>query len=163
VDSKGNAKLVVVSDTRIPGIGKEAAFEYSMIMRQNNNGDVVMPISEERIKSARGFSYDQSDAGEDADVRTIPAGGYSIDKLLSANVVDAKGDKVASVENITFRNGKADALIIGYDKTLGMGGKKAALRFSDVKLNSKGDGDAELQLTAAQSSQLESMKDRGSN
>lgn len=160
IDSKGAAQLAVVSDTRIPGIGKEAAFEYSMVMRQNANGDVVMPISEDRIKSARSFSYDQDEVGEDADVRTIPAGGYSIDKLLSANVVNAQGDKVASVENVTFRNGKVDAVIIGYDKTLGMGGKKAALRFSEVKMNAKGDGDAELQLTTQQASQLETLKDR---
>lgn len=163
IDSKGNAKLAVVSDTRIPGIGKEAAFEYSMIMRQNANGDVVMPISEDRIKAARSFSYDQSEAGEDADVRTIPAGGYSVDKLLSADVVDPQGKTVASVENITFRNGKADALIIGYDKTLGLGGKKAALRFSEVKLQSKGDGNAQLQLSARQAAQLSSMKNSASN
>lgn len=163
IDSKGNAKLAVVSDTRIPGIGKEAAFEYSMIMRQNANGDVVMPISEDRIKAARSFSYDQSEAGEDADVRTIPAGGYSVDKLLSADVVNPQGETVASVENITFRNGKADALIIGYDKTLGLGGKKAALRFSEVKLQSKGDGNAQLQLSARQAAQLSSMKNRASN
>lgn len=163
VDSSGKASLAVVSDTSIPGIGKEAAFDYTMVMRQNANGDVFMPLTEEAIKNARSFSYDQQDNRENAEVRTIPAGGYSVDKLMSANVVDAQGKKVASVDNITFRNGKADALVIGYDKTLGMGGKKAALTFSNVKLNAKGDGAAEFQLTAAQAAQLESMKERASN
>lgn len=160
VDADGNAELAVISDAMLPGIGKEVAFDYSMVMRQNANGDVIMPITEEGIDSARSFSYDQKDAGKDANVRTIPAGGYSIDKLLSAHVVDAQGKKVASVDNITFRNGKADALVIGYDKTLGMGGKKAALSFANVKLNAKGNGSAEFQLSAAQAAQLESMKDR---
>ncbi len=160
VDANGAAQLAVVSDAMLPGIGKEAAFDYNMVMRQNANGDVIMPLTEEGIGNARSFSYDQKDAGKDANVRTIPAGGYSIDKLLSANVVDAQGKKVASVDNITFRNGKADALIIGYDKTLGMGGKKAALSFGNVKLNAKGSGNAEFQLSAAQTAQLEGMKDR---
>ncbi len=160
VDADGKAQLAVVSDAVLPGLGKEAAFDYGMVMRQNANGDVIMPITEEGIKNARSFSYDQKDAGKDAQVRTIPAGGYSVDKLLSANVVDAQGKKVASVDNITFRNGKADALVIGYDKTLGMGGKKAALSFANVKLNAKGNGNAEFQLSAAQAAQLESMKDR---
>lgn len=160
VDADGNAKLAVVSDAMLPGIGKEAAFDYAMVMRQNTNGDVIMPITEEGIDNARSFSYDQKDAGKDANVRTIPSGGYSVDKLLSANVVDAQGKKVASVDNITFRNGKADAIVIGYDKTLGMGGKKAALSFAHVKLNAKGNGNAEFQLSAAQAAQLESMKDR---
>ena len=164
VDADGNAKLAVVSDAMIPGLGKEAAFDYSMVMRQNANGDVIMPITEDGIKNARSFSYDQKEAGKDANVRTIPAGGYSIDKLLSANVVDAQGKKVASVDNITFRNGKADALVIGYDKTLGMGGKKAALSFNHVKLNAKGNGNAEFQISAAQAAQLQSMKEhRASN
>lgn len=160
IDADGKAQLAVVSDTRIPGIGKEAAFEYSLVTRQNADGDVIMPISEDRIKSARSFSYDREEVGEDAEVRTIPAGGYSVDKLLSADVLDAQGDKIAAVENITFRNGKVDAVVIGYDKTLGMGGKKAALRFSDLKLNPTGDGDADLQLTAAQTQQLKSLSER---
>lgn len=161
VDSKGNAKLAIVSDGDFLNIGKEAAFDYSNILRMNADGDLVTPLTEESITKAQKFSYDTKETGKD--VRTIPAGGYSIDKLLDADVINTKGEKVASVDNITFRNGKADSLIVGFDKTLGMGGEKAALSFSNVKMISKEDGKVDLQLTDAQAAQFETFKNSTSN
>lgn len=161
VDSKGNAKLAIVSDGDFLNIGKEAAFDYSNILRVNADGDLVTPLTEESIKNARKFSYDTKESGKD--IRTIPAGGYSIDKLLDAEVVNAKGENVASVDNITFRNGKADSLIVGFDKTLGIGGEKAALSFPNVKMISKEDGKIDLQLTDAQAAQFETFKQSTSN
>lgn len=161
IDSKGNAVLAVVSDSEMIDIGKQAAFDYSLVLRRDKNGDVVMPLTEDTIKNARQFSYDTKDAGKE-NVRTIPSGGYSIEKLMKANIVNAMGAKVASVDNITFRNGQVDALVVGFDKTLGMGGNMAALSFSEVRLVNKGSGDAEFQLTAAQSAQFETFKQQES-
>lgn len=163
IDSKGNATLAVVSDAELINIGaKEAAFDYSMVLRRDEKGDVVMPLTEDTINNARKFSYDTNDAGKE-NVRTIPAGGYSVEKLLKANVVNSTGEKVASVDNVTFRNGRASDLVVGFDKVLGMGGEKAALTFSDVKMISKGDGNVEFQLSASQAAQFESFKQAASN
>lgn len=162
VDGKGNAKMAIVSDSEVLNVGKEAAFDYGLVLRHNADGDVIMPLTEESMKNARRFSYDAKDAGKEG-VTTIPSGSYSIDKLLEANVVNAKGDKVASVDNVTFRNGRADALIVGFDKVMGVGGEKAALSFPDVKMISKGDGKVEFQLTAAQAAQFETFKQSASN
>lgn len=162
IDSKGNAQLAVVSDSEVLNVGKEAAFDYSLVLRRNADGDVVTPLTEETMKNARRFSYDAKDAGKE-NTSTIPAGGYSIEKLLKANIVNAQGEKVASVDNITFRNGRADALVVGFDKVMGMGGEKAALSFSDVKIINKGDGAVDFQLTAAQAKQFEDFKQAASN
>ena len=162
VDGKGNAQMAIVSDSEVLNLGKEAAFDYSLVLRRNADGDVVMPLTEESMKNASRFSYDTKDAGKNG-VKTIPSGAYSVEKLLEANVVNARGEKVASVDNMTFRNGRADALIVGFDKVMGMGGQKAALSFPDVKMINKGDGKVEFQLTAAQAAQFETFKQSASN
>ncbi len=163
IDREGNAMLAVVSEAKLIDLGaKESAFDYGMVLRRDEKGDVVMPLTEETIKNAREFSYNAEDAGKE-NIRTIPAGGYSVEKLLKANIVNPSGDKVAGVDNITFRAGHIDALIVGFDKVLGMGGKQAALRFSDVKLLDKGDGDVAFQMTAPQAAQFESFKQSASN
>lgn len=162
VDDKGVATLAIVSDSEITAIGKEAAFDYGLVLRRDQDGDIVMPLSEETINRAQRFSYDRDNAGKEG-VRTITTGSYSIDELMEANVVNQAGEKVASVDNITFRNGRADALIVGFDKVLGMGGKKAALPFSNVKMITKGDNDVDFQLTASQAAQFETFKQSASN
>lgn len=163
IDQEGKAMLVVVSDAKLIDFGaKEAAFDYGMVLRRNEKGDVIMPLTEETIRDAQEFSYKAEDAGKE-NMRTIPAGGHSVEELLKANIINPAGDEVASVDNITFRSGRVDALIVGFDKVLGMGGKKAALRFSDVKIIDKADGDVAFLMTAAQTAHLESFKQAGSN
>ncbi len=50
------------------------------------------------------------------------------------------------------------AVVVGFDKVLGMGGEKAAMAFSDLKMINKGDGEIEFQLSASQAAQFESFK-----
>jgi sporulation protein YlmC with PRC-barrel domain len=170
LDANGKAVVAVVSDAEVIDIAaKTTAFDYALIMRQDQNGDIIMPLEEETIENARSFSYDLDDAGK-ADVVTPPASGYSVRELLDADVENERGDDVAEVENIVFRNGKADTLIVTFDKVLGMGGKTAALAFADVRAVREDDSDdddfsddVDFQLSAAQSTRFEAFKNGASN
>lgn len=168
LDNGGQAVIAVVSDARFIDVGaKEAAFDYALVMRQNQNGDIVMPLTEEVIENARSFSYEAA-TGEN--IVTPPADGYSVEELMDAEILNDNGNTVAHVDNIVFRNGRADNLIVGFDKVLGMGGEKAALAFADVRAVREVDDDSDdygddvdFQLTAAQSARFETFKGSVSN
>lgn len=163
LDDKGEAVLAVVSDAEFIDLGaKEAAFDYALVARRDKGGDVVMPLTEETINSATAFSYDMNTAN-DAKIRTIPANGYSVEKLLGADILGPNNETVGSVDNIIFREGRADTVIVGFDKTLNMGGKKAALSFQDLQLVKKNETDVNFQLTASQAAKFETFKEGVSN
>lgn len=158
LDDNGQAILAVVSDAGLINIGaKEAAFDYAMIVRQNADGDIVMPLTDEAIKAARKFSYDTGMA-PDEKTRTMPKGGHSVAKILDAEVFDQNQKSVADVDNIIFRNGYADTLIIGFNKIIGMGGSKAAMTFSKVGMVVRENGATDFQLTEKQATRLAAFK-----
>lgn len=157
VDADGNADMVVIADGEFPGFdGKLVAFDYDMISRQDKDGDVIAAMSEGTIERAAEFSYDMS-ATADGKVRVIPDRGYSVAKLLSGKLVDPQGDEVADIEDISFKNDKAAYLIVGFDKTLGLGGKTAALNYDATRIVSKGD-EIDFKLTAKQADRFEAYK-----
>lgn len=157
LDQDGAAKMVVVADGEIFGLGKKVAFDYDVLMSANAEGEVIAPLSEKAIDQAAEFSYDTAASG--ADIRVIPANGYSVAALMKAKLVDPKGTDIASVENISFANGKAENLIVGFNKVLGIGGERAALAFADTKMVRDAKGDAyNFQLSTAQAAQFESFK-----
>lgn len=155
LDDQGKAIMIVVSDGEFIGLGKKAAFDYSAITRVNADGDVIMPLTEEMINNAVEFSYDKKDEG--GKVRVIPNNGFSAAKLLDGKLVDQNKKTVAQIDNISFRSGKANQLIVGFDKILGMGGEKAALAYNDVKMIPDGDG-YDYQLDATQAAHFEAFK-----
>lgn len=156
LNKDGNAVMVIVADGEFPGLsGKLVAFDYGSIARQNAEGDVIMPLTEDMINKAAEFSYDQQDRNND--MRILPADGYSVAKLLDANLLDQENTSVAYVDNIFFKGGKADQLIVSFDNILGMGGEKAALNYSSAKIVGK-DDDVDFQLNAAQAAKFESHK-----
>lgn len=155
LDKDGRAAMVVVSDGAFIPVGKKVAFDYSAITKVDAEGDVMMPISEETIDKAAPFSYER--AGVSKEARVVPAEGYSVVNLLEGHLVDSKNKSVADVENISFKNGYANQVIIGFDKTLGLGGDKAALNFEDVKITQK-DKDVNFQLNTKQTAQFDLYK-----
>lgn len=158
LDETGQAILAVVSDAGLINIGaKEAAFDYAMIMRQNADGDIVMPLTDEAIKAAQKFSYDIG-AAPDEKTRTMPKGGHSVARILDAEVFDQNQKSVADVDNIIFRNGRADTLIIGFNKVIGMDGSKAAMTFSKVGMIVRKNGTTDFQLTEKQATRLAAFK-----
>ncbi len=156
VDADGNAKFVVVADGEFPGLnGKLAAFDYNILTKQNADGDVIAPLTEESIKNAAAFSYDANDANDTT--RIIPANGYSVAKLLDAQLVDPAKKNIADVDNIAFRNGRASQIIVGFDKVLGMGGEKAVMDYRQAKLIRDGN-EVDFQLSSNQAAQFETYK-----
>lgn len=157
LDSNGNATKVVVSDAGLMGLGdKVAAFDYGRIASQKENGDVTMRLTEEMIDEAKKFSYDRDDY-RDADKQVIAAGNISVDELLDGHVVDASGKKVADIENVVFNGKNAAHVIVGFDKTLGMGGEQAAVNF-DSKSLVKNKGEVNMKLSSNQSTAFENFK-----
>jgi sporulation protein YlmC with PRC-barrel domain len=160
IDKGGKAVLVVVSDGGVLGIGdKVAAFDYGKVVAQKTDGKVVMTLSQDMVDHARDFSYDPKDW---AKAKVIPAGSFSVSRLLKGDVLDPTGKKIAAVENVHFRDGAASQIIVGFDKTLGMGGKLAALDYDDLKVVTKDDR-LDVQLTPAQAAQFESFAKSAAN
>jgi len=162
VDHNGRAQMVVVSDGGFAGIGdKLAAFDYGMVVSQNAEGDVFMPLTEDLLSKVAAFSYDRNDSSDK--VRLIPADGYSVAELLKANLENQSGNKLAKVENITFDNGQADNIIVAFDEILGIGGDKAAFDFDDVQVIQKSADDISIRLNARQSAEFETYKNSMTN
>lgn len=155
LDKDGKATMVVVADGAFIGMGKKAAFDYSAITRVETDGDVIMPLTEDIIDNAAAFSYDKAEGGDK--VRVIPNNGYSVAKLLDGHLFNQKKKSVADIENILFKNGQAYQLIVSFDKTLGMGGKKAVLSYSDAKIIRDGEK-LNFQLNVKKSAQFETYK-----
>lgn len=140
LDERGHAKSVILSDGGFLGLGdKLVALDYSSITRVETNGDVIMPVSEASLKSAPEF-------------KTDTAKGIFVSEVLDGDVIDAKGDTVASIDNLSFRNGNASQLIVSY----GMN-QKAALGFDSLKLLRSKD-DVDFQMTAKQATEFDSFK-----
>jgi sporulation protein YlmC with PRC-barrel domain len=163
LDANGKASLIVVSDGEWITTGQKlAAFDYDSIISRNADGDVVMPLTEETMTNVAAFSYDAKDADEKT--RVIPANGYSVAEIMEGDVVDAEKKSVASVDDVTISNGQAQELVIGFDKILGLGGKKAVVDYDNVKMVSNADKtDLDFQLTAKQAAQFESYKKTATN
>jgi uncharacterized protein YrrD len=160
LDQDGKAVMVIVADGEFIGMGKKAAFDYSAITRVEKDGDVIMPLTEKMIDTAAAFSYEKADARDK--VHVIPDNGYSVAKILGGQLVNQKQEPVATIDNIFFKNGRANQIIIGFDKMLGMGGKRAALDYADAKLIRNGD-DLNFQLSDKRAAQFESYKKSATN
>ncbi|MAH05817.1 MAG: hypothetical protein CL561_09685 [Alphaproteobacteria bacterium] len=159
VDQNGHATMVILGDGDFTGLGKLVAFDYDLIMTRQADGDVVASITETTIDQAASFSYDDNNTSKAT--RVIPNNGYSLAKMLDAELVSATGDKLADVENVLMRDGAADQLIISYNEFLGMGGNKLALPFKEAELNET-QGEVEFQLSAAETAQFR-MHTKASN
>ncbi len=155
LDKNGKAIMVVVSESLL-GMGTEAAFDYSAIIRVEDDGDVIMPLTKEIIDNAAPFS-DAKDEDNDKKVRVIPDNGYSVARLLDGKLLNQKKESVADIENISFKDGQTSQVIVGFDKTLGMGGEKAVLSYSDTKIIRDGES-LGFQLSAKKSVQFETYK-----
>ncbi len=156
LDRSGNAVMVIVADGDFFGTGKLAAFNYKSMINTNAQGNFIMPLTEATIKQAAEFSYDRSDSNSGS-VRVIPDNGYSVAELLDGQLIGADGKDLAQIDDIHFQDGSADQLVVGYDKTLGLGGEKAALNFGAAKIVPDRDG-YDFQISQAKATQFEKYK-----
>lgn len=156
INGDGKADFAVIADGEFPGFdGKLVAFPFSDITTKTADGDVIAPLSETVINAAAEFKY-EADAS-DTKVKTVPAGDYSVAKLLDGDVVSDTKEKVGSVEDIYFKGGEASMVIVGFDKVMGMGGKNVVADFAPATVVNDGK-DLDIQLSAKQSSSLASYK-----
>lgn len=163
LDADGNAQMVVLADGGFMGIGtKLAAFDYNLVSQRQKDGDVIMPITQETLNKVTPFSYEAKDAEKDAKVRLIPANGISVVRLLEGQVLNQQKENVAEIDNISFRDGEASQIIIGFDKMLGLGGEKAAMSFEGSRIVRQ-DNDLDVQLTASQTANFENFKKTATN
>jgi len=148
IDKNGVATKVIVSDGGLLGIGdKLAAFDYSRVITKRDDGRIEMSLSQDMIDKAKDFSYDAKDAGK---ATVIPPDSTSVKDLLDGEVYDNADKKVASVDNLSIVDGKADRVIIGYGKVLGMGGDLAAVDYSGLTLlKQAGETDVKMSLSAS--------------
>ena len=82
---------------------------------------------------------------------------YSVKKILQGSLIDANGKKIASIDNVTLRDGRANLVIAAYNQILGMGGDKVALDFDATQLVHDKD-DVNLKLSEAQARKFETFK-----
>lgn len=155
LDENGNAQMVVVADGDILGLGKLAAFNYSSVVQMNAEGQIVAPLTEETINQAAEFTYEREDVGPN--MKMIPANGYSVAALLKADVIDTQKEKLGDVDDVVMKGGRADQLIIGFDKVLGLGGEKAAVGYKTAAVVKDGN-DYDFQLSGASATQFENYK-----
>ena len=155
IDRSGKVILIVVSDNGFLGIGdKVAAFDYDSVVSQNPDGRVVVRLSQNMVYHAADFSYDRKDW---AKAKVIPSGSISVNALLKGDILDSQGRKVADIENIYLRNADVSQIIVGFDKTLGMGGNLAALDYDDLQMVKKNKA-LDFKLTSDQTAQFKSFK-----
>ena len=160
VDAEGDAETVIIQDTAgLLGVGsKLAAFDFDVIEGYNKNQDVVVKLTEQSIKAAKPFEYDAAAAAKsDVKMSTIPAGQFSLSKILDADVIGPDGKKVADVETVAFDGDDADYIIVAFNQIMGMGGEKAALNMEALDLVDK-DGKYSFRLNSAQTAQFETYK-----
>jgi len=159
VDKDGTARLIVLKDGDFMNMGgKLAAFDYDMVIDQNREGDVIMPITEATIEKVSTFSYDRDDK-TDAKTRVIPDAGYSIANLLDGNLVGSDGKKLASLDNVSFKGAQADLVFATHSQILHMGGEKVAINFDAATLTQDKDHkDVNLKLSPSETRQFENLK-----
>ncbi len=156
LDQDGKAVMVIIGDGDFFGLGKLAAFDYNAMVEMNADGDIVMPLTEETIERAAEFSFDRNDTGEN--VRMMPANAYSVEKLLAAQLVNAKGETLGEVDDIAFKSGQASQLIVGFNKILGFGGEEVSMAYDEAKLVRDGDDDYKYTLSEKKSSLISHHK-----
>jgi sporulation protein YlmC with PRC-barrel domain len=159
LDKSGSARLIVLKDGDFMGLGgKLAAFDYDMVIDQTKDGDVIMPITEKSLEKVAEFSYDNDDKGDEK-TRVIPKDGFSVNKLLDGEIVGSTGKKLAHIDNVSFRGGKANMVFATHSQLLHMGGDKVAINFDAARLTQDKDHDnVNLKLSAAETRQFENFK-----
>jgi len=142
IDADGQALMVVVSEGGFLGIGERlAAFDYNLITHRDADGDIIMQLDRQAIDQAAGFRYERNNNGagvrqpnQTTQIRQMPENAFSVSELLDSELVDHTGETVAQVDNILFRDGQADQVIVRFDQVLGLGGERAAIEFENVQL-----------------------------
>ena len=155
LDKEGVATMIVVKDGGFAGLGgKLAAFDYDAVINRTRDGDVVTALTQKSLDRVAEFSY-KADAG--GNVRVIPENGYSIAALMKGEMLGADGKKLAEIDNVTLKDGRADLVIASYGQILGMGGDKVAVNFNAGMLTHDKE-EVNMKLSTAQTEKFKNFK-----
>lgn len=156
LNGSGQAVTIVLSEGGVLGLGdKLAGFDYSVMTRRDESGDVIMPMGNDLIERAMAFSYDPDDSSKDNTV-VMPRDSRRVSEILDADLVDVEGHVIASVDNAAMRGGRIEYLIVGFGKTAGMGGKSAAIRTDSVSMIGQPDN-IDFRLSADQVARFKAL------
>lgn len=155
LNRNGEALMVILADGDFTGLGKLAAFDYSMVTRRTEDGEILAPLTEEMIDTATSFSYDRNSMSET--IRTIPEYGYSVSQMMDAELTSPNGDSLATVKDITIENGNATYVVYNFGSTLGVGGHDAVLKFNEADIVRIENG-ISLRLSEQETAMFKDMK-----
>lgn len=158
LNNDGTAQMVVISNGSFAGMGgKLAAFSYDALVNRTAKGDIVTPLTQKNIDAAAEFSYNKDEAKDN--VRTIPENGYSVANILKGKILANDGKKLANIDNLSLKDGRASLVIAAYNQIFGMGGKKAAVEFKTASFERDNDHDqVNVKLSAAETQKFRDYK-----
>ena len=137
INQAGNAAQIILTNGGFLGMGARlVAVDYGLVYMRTDNGDVIMPVTDEIIKNMVPFSYDTAEAKNG--MRTVPAGYLSAKAMLDGHLLDARGQEVGAIDNVTLPGGRAGKVIVGYNTTMGMGGDKIAISYDLLEKTTRG-------------------------
>ena len=156
VDESGRPDKLIIADSGVLGLGaKKAAFDYSDVSTKTVDGKTVVSMNKQTLETAPEFSYDVKDADK-ANTVVQGAQSASVREILDGHIVDARGDKVAAIENVAF-NGNETQLIVKFNDTFGMGGNLAAMNIGSLE-RVDNDGEVNYRLSDAQTAKFKNYK-----
>lgn len=156
LSSDGDAFLVVLENGNWAVEQEFIAFDFQTIVQTETEGSTITALSDDMLKNASPFSYDEK--RHDILTKTIPQNGYSVATLLEGKLTNPDGKKVAGIDDISFKNGRTDRLVVRFGQILGLGGKQTTIAFDDTDFVYE-NGEARFKLSAAQAKQFETYKE----
>lgn len=156
IDNDGSPEKMIIADSGVMGLGaKKAAFDYGTVTTRTVDGKTVVSLNKDALERAPEFSYDRDDR-TDANTEVQANATASVREILDGHIVDAKGDKVAAIENVAFNGGNTQ-LIVKFNDTFGMGGNLAAMNLDTLeRVDNKGE--VNYRLSAAQTAKFKNYK-----
>lgn len=154
VNEDGLATMVIVARGGFLGMGQKlAAFDYNLVTRQDEAGDIIMPLGERTLEQAIDFSYDADDADEE-NTLVMPLTSYRLTDILDAELINPLGQEVAEAEDAILSNGRVEYVVFDLEDTTGIEDDQLAMPYSDL---SKAilQGELDFQLTGNQARMLE--------
>lgn len=156
LNEAGQATMVIVSRGGFLGLGEKlAAFDYNLVTRRDQTGDIIMPLGEQTLEQAIDFTYDQDNADENNSL-VMPATSYRLSDILDAEILDPLGNEVAEVENATINDSRLEYLVLDLEETTDVDDDIVGMRYSTLAKTTV-QGELDFQLTSDQTRMLESF------
>lgn len=156
IDKDGQVKYVIVGVGGFLGMGEQnVALRWDTVKLAADGDNVVAPVTKESLSKLPPHRYpDAASSGKvyalDDDLAANPylaadgqadaAAAVDSKALIDKDIVNADGDKVGTVESVVIdKAGNVKYVIAGVGGFLGIGEKRVALKWDDLKITAPGD------------------------